>query len=790
MNADFQRIENPYVTGNPVRGSQPFFGREGDFIDLERRLRTEKEGIVLLFVGGRRSGKTSIMFQILDGRLGDDFLPIFVDMQQLAGIHGNNDFLGRIGRIIVESVDDERLALDLYDFSTGNPILVLDSLLRDVAQIAPDRRLLFLVDEAEILRDKVDREEISGAVLTYLASILESQRVSFCFTGSAGLAEADVQEWRRLLGKGDFKEISFLTLADTMRLVQEPLGDSVHYEEGVIESIYELTYGHPFYTQLICTHAVDLLNGEQRNQFSAEDLAEVVQTIVNNPPPQLIYDWDQFEDQEQLALSLLSEVTEQPHTPVPVDRMVEAIDQNSYPINLTAESIHILLDGLDEKRVLERSQNHEYFFLMDLVRMWVRRNRSIWRLVEEAEVANPSGRRRWFVMGAVALAVLVAGFFWIQRADEQEARLAAVTQAAVPTTGDLYFPKFPEGSRVLVRGPLDSQDQDTIRVIPPGRVMDRTAGRYEITVENDLYARVVDTLRVVAGVDSSLSYDLARLQGDLVVTARPAGATIRVRSAGTGFDTSGSSPLALRVETGSYAVEVAHAGYVTKRIEAEVVADTPARPVLDLHADIGALQVSSVPPGASIWIDGRPTNAVTPAIVGSLGVGQRRIELRLADHDVLRRNVRITLNDTSNLSIDLTQTAAVVRIVSEPSGALVYLDGAAEAVGKTPYETSVVAGEHSLRLDIEGYDAHESRFSVRPGDTLDAPTISLQQQFGWVKIIYPTAGHLIIDDGAKEKDGFFGVIQLPVGRHTLEIRGRGVKEELVEDGDTLSLRWP
>ena len=78
-----------------------------------------------------------------------------------------------------------------------------------------------------------------------MASVLESHRVSFCFTGSAGLAEADVQEWRRLLGKADYSEISFLRYPDTMRLLQEPLGDSLRYEEGVKDSIYHLATAIP-----------------------------------------------------------------------------------------------------------------------------------------------------------------------------------------------------------------------------------------------------------------------------------------------------------------------------------------------------------------------------------------------------------------------------------------------------------------------------------------------------------------------------------------------------------------
>jgi len=43
-----------------------------------------------VFCGERRSGKTSILFQILNGCLGERFLPVLVDMQILAVIRDDS----------------------------------------------------------------------------------------------------------------------------------------------------------------------------------------------------------------------------------------------------------------------------------------------------------------------------------------------------------------------------------------------------------------------------------------------------------------------------------------------------------------------------------------------------------------------------------------------------------------------------------------------------------------------------------------------------------------------------
>src|SRR5881409_2792815 len=92
---------NPFIVGNPVRDREMFFGREAEFDDVRRLCQGASRGGLLVFCGERRSGKTSILFQFTDGRLGPDFIPVLIDMQSMA-ITNEADFL--------EKVSDEVLA--------------------------------------------------------------------------------------------------------------------------------------------------------------------------------------------------------------------------------------------------------------------------------------------------------------------------------------------------------------------------------------------------------------------------------------------------------------------------------------------------------------------------------------------------------------------------------------------------------------------------------------------------------------------------------------------------------
>ena len=83
---------NPYIVGNPVRERAMFYGREEDFALVKKRFHDSDRGAILIFCGERRSGKTSILFQIMDGRLGEGFISVLLDMQSMA-VENEADFL-------------------------------------------------------------------------------------------------------------------------------------------------------------------------------------------------------------------------------------------------------------------------------------------------------------------------------------------------------------------------------------------------------------------------------------------------------------------------------------------------------------------------------------------------------------------------------------------------------------------------------------------------------------------------------------------------------------------------
>ncbi len=756
----YRPIPNPYITGNPVRGRGVFFGREDDFVYVRQRLTSEQHGVVILFVGARRSGKTSIMFQILDGRLGEGYLPVFVDMQRLAGVSGDREFLERVAETIWERLDDRRLAREYYDFAAGNPVLTFDRLLADVEQVMPGRRLILLIDEAEILHAKVEAGEVSAAVLTYLASILESRRVSFCLTGSPGLSGATHAEWRRLTGKGDLREISFLSREDTLRLVREPVAGYLTCAPGVAESVYRLTHGQPFYTQVICTYAVDYLNGAQRQHLEKNDLDEVVRTIVDNPPPQLIYEWDSLSRSDQLALSLLSEEGQDGEMGHTAEALALAVGRSGYPINLRAEALHVLLEALYERRWLERDDRGAYRFRVDLFRLWIRRSRSIWRLVEDAP--PPPGHRKMIAVAMLVLGLAVAAAGWWWSASPPVASGPPSKGRRASTTGGLFVnPLNVRNVRVQVGDTAATISEfTTFRGLSPGPVVLRAT--------HPDYRAWDTSVTIVADSDVTVRLALDRIRGSLLLAGAPAGATVSlVGPQDTTFAVATDSAR-VPLFTGVYGVTITKAEHATRHQRVEVLADREVGLTGRLERQVGGLYVTSNPPGAAVEVDGRIADQATPVTVPDLSLGPHRIRLQLADHDIVEESPTVRQGVVETLRVNLQIRAATLRVLSQPS-ASIYLGNEERAVAETPKELRLSPGEYVVRVVRLGFETKWDTVQLRPGESFPLDFGELGEVKGMVKITSPLYRTVIVD--GKESRRTQPAFRLREGPHTLRLEG-------------------
>jgi hypothetical protein len=255
----------------------------------------------------------------------------------------------------------------------------LDQIMRDLG----NRRLVLLIDEYELISEKVREGRISSAVYHFLNSVLERHpKLSLVLTGSRRL-DADPQ-WAALVGKALYREISFLGRKDTENLITRPLRGTTFYQAAAVRDLWILTHGQPFFCQLLCQTLVEILNESRVCSVSRRIVDQAVKRIAEHPPPQLLYQWSTFSPAEKLLLSALATLAKSPAAYVSWERLQRLI--SSLPeerrLGLDAVEVRIHLEGLRQRAILERDQP-KYRFTMDLLRLWIQAEHGLWNVLHE-----------------------------------------------------------------------------------------------------------------------------------------------------------------------------------------------------------------------------------------------------------------------------------------------------------------------------------------------------------------------------------------------------------------------
>jgi TonB family protein len=129
----------------------------------------------------------------------------------------------------------------------------------------------------------------------------------------------------------------------------------------------------------------------------------------------------------------------------------------------------------------------------------------------------------------------------------------------------------------------------------------------------------------------------------------------------------------------------------------------------------GSLEVDSLPPGASLWVDGVEVGS-TPMTLTELAPGEHEIAV-VKEGFVRAREVIVTERDSSPLVFALQPARSFLSIASTPPQCAVLIDG--KEVGSTPLsEVELEEGLHDIEVRRSGYESFRVRVEGRPGESL------------------------------------------------------------------------
>jgi AAA+ ATPase superfamily predicted ATPase len=712
----FQPIQNPYIVGNPIRDQKMFFGREDDFNFIRQRVSGDRMSGLIVLCGSRRSGKTSILFQVMNGRLGDEFFPVLIDMQAMT-VENDLDFYIKLGEGILDAIKDPDISLqrDFLDRRDEGKLSAFQYLIGKVMSRLGGKRLVLLFDEYEIFESHIAKNLISTQVLDVFSNWLDHKEgVFMVFTGSDRLEERDERVWGRFLQKGEHQRISFLSRNDAFRLINDPLQDVIEYEEGVPEKIWELTSGQPFYTQVFCQALVDHLNEVREYRIEMDDLRDVVEQVIENPLPQMIFAWNSLSNLEKIGTSIIGELYGANGEPVTADEILSFAKNEKIGYQIDPNGLREALEKLFTHDMLTKDASGEgYAFKMGLWQRWIDRMHSIWQVIDEVKNSEELGdglvlqkSKPVRVFAAVAAAVvLVAGSAIVStmlgdKSADTVGIIVPLDSTHITVTTD------PPGAEVFL-----GQQRIGTSPVSDVKVM---AGTMLMSVELDGYHTVRDSVTLHKDVPLTIPLVVLREEtGALRVTSSPDGADVYVNGRRTGRQT--PTTLSDLSVNRVYEIQLRLSNFQAKTYPAEaVVADsTRDLPRHNFQAAYDGVRIDSEPTGATVLIDGVEKAKKTPDVY-SMTHGSHEVVIRMYGyHDSVHK---ITVSSsTKPVKAVLTRLPKGTLIIMVKPYAKVEIDGVEIGKDKGRYEHAIDVGTYTITFIHPTFGKKEETVTVESG---------------------------------------------------------------------------
>jgi hypothetical protein len=385
----FRAIPNPYATGKPLQAGSPVFvGREDLFSFIRENLTGQAGENVLLLVGERRMGKTSILRQ-LPLRLGEAFIPVFIDGQGVGMEPGMANLLYDIGLEVQRSLAENEINVELpplVDFEARPTDAFERRLLLAARTGLGERKLLLLFDEFEELEARVRSGDLEEKVFPYLRHLMQHlESTGFIFAGTHHLEELTADHWSTLFNIALYKRVGLLEETAARRLISEPVSEyGLVYDDLALDKMLRATSGHPYFLQLLCHTLVNIHNRERVNYITVGDVNRALEEMLALGEAHLAFLWERATPWERAILATVARLvsTGEAGTAEAVDALLTRYGQP--PADPTA--IGQILHRLEARGTLRAvgEGRARYEFQVDLVRLWIEQFKSLSRVVQAA----------------------------------------------------------------------------------------------------------------------------------------------------------------------------------------------------------------------------------------------------------------------------------------------------------------------------------------------------------------------------------------------------------------------
>lgn len=293
---------NPYIIGRPITEPDRFFGRDSLFEFIEDNLLQGSQ--VILLHGQRRIGKSSVLAQI----------PRAIDLKEFAfvplSLEGDSrkslaEVLHELARDAVQQFDLRVQVPPIQTFDK-NPQVFVNHFIPAMRQELGVENIVLLLDEFDTLYNS-DVKKAAEHLFGYLQTAVYNNPNLYIIP-VVGRQLDDLPLMLSLFREAPNKEVGFLDQRSTEQLITSPAKGILEYDLAAIDAIWDLTAGHPYFTQVVCFALFSNARTEKRWRVTRSDVRFIVEKAIELGEGGLGWFWEGIPLPERVVFSAAAEV--------------------------------------------------------------------------------------------------------------------------------------------------------------------------------------------------------------------------------------------------------------------------------------------------------------------------------------------------------------------------------------------------------------------------------------------------------------------------------------------------
>ncbi|HAI69564.1 MAG TPA: hypothetical protein DCM38_09035, partial [Gammaproteobacteria bacterium] len=285
-----QEIPNPYIVGIPLKEGQDVFIPRPQVNKRIERLLVDRSAPPLLLYGQRRTGKTSLLNNLVK-RLPDNFIMLFVDFQgPLSSAQDHLSFFYNLGRAMIKAAKKHYPNLTFppltEDTLRSDPATRFDEWLDEIEEAIGDKILLLALDEFITLDHAFHKGRLERATILGIFRNIIPHRSKFRFLFSGSHTFEELEHWPNYMINVQIAHLNYLSEEEARQLIEQPIKHfPLRYTTEALERVMTLTRCQPALLQSLCGDIVQIKDAQavyKRLTVEVEDVEAAAPLVLEH----------------------------------------------------------------------------------------------------------------------------------------------------------------------------------------------------------------------------------------------------------------------------------------------------------------------------------------------------------------------------------------------------------------------------------------------------------------------------------------------------------------------------